>query len=208
MVQETVSFAEVVESSLTGWVAQSWQWDVAPPFGSLVAISDDKRTLFGVVHQIETGSVDPLRYPFAYQKTEQELMREQPQIFEFLKTTFSCVVVAYQEKSAISYLIAPEPAKIHAFVGHASENCVQKIVSDSHYLPLLFMHSSGIFNIDELLLAMIKNHVFGAFFSHDRLKNFVKNYAFMVGNDYRRIKLFLERLEHVIEQKKNGCAFQ
>src|SRR5688500_18584413 len=111
-------FAEVIESSLTGWLAQSWSWDTFPNFGSFVAIETKNRTVFGIVHQVQTGSMDPVRYPFPYQKTEEELLREQPQIFEFLKTTFSCITIGYQEKRIFSYLIAPEPPKIHSFVMH------------------------------------------------------------------------------------------
>ncbi len=94
-------FAEVIESSLHGWLAQSWQWDTFPSFGSIVTIQGKKRTHFGIVHQIQTGSMDPVRYPFPYQKTEEELLKEQPQIFEFLKTTFSCLIIGYQEKGSI-----------------------------------------------------------------------------------------------------------
>ena len=57
----------------------------------MVTIQAPGRTVCGIVHQVQTGSMDPVRYPFAYQKTEAELRAEQPQIFEFLKTTFSCL---------------------------------------------------------------------------------------------------------------------
>src|SRR5438105_1903017 len=113
---ETKAFAEIIESSLQGWVAQSWQWDYFPPFGSLVSVEQGKRTYIGLVHQVKTGSIDPVRAPFAYQKTEAELLRDQPQIFEFLKTTFSCLSLGYQEDGKLFYTLAPEPTKIHTFV--------------------------------------------------------------------------------------------
>src|SRR6478609_5317855 len=95
------AFAEVIESSLQGFTAQCWQWDNSPTFGSMVTIAGKKRTLFGLVHQMHTGSTDPVRYPFAYQKTEEELLREQPQIFAFLKTSFMCLIIGYQEGGKI-----------------------------------------------------------------------------------------------------------
>ena len=107
-------FAEVIESSLQGWLAQSWNWNCFPAFGSLVTIETKKRQLFGIVHQIQTGSMDPMRHPFPYQKTEEELLQEQPQIFEFLKTTFSCLTLGYSERERIIYLLAPEPPQIHS----------------------------------------------------------------------------------------------
>ena len=149
-------FAEVIESSLTGWLAQSWSWDKFPEFGSFVAIEGKKRTVFGIVHQVQTGSMDPVRYPFPYQKTEEELLKEQPQIFEFLKTTFSCITVGYQEKKSISYLVAPEPPKIHAFITHPSAELSKIFFASTRYMHLLFTHSAQIFNMDELMLALAK----------------------------------------------------
>lgn len=191
-------FAEVVESSLTGWIAQSWQWDTFPDFGSFVAIETSKRTIFGIVHQVQTGSMDPVRYPFPYKKTEEELLKEQPQIFEFLKTTFSCLAIGYQEKKSISYLIAPEPPKIHAFVMHPDIEISKTFFSSTRYLHLLFIHSSSIFNIDELMLAILKQHKALNILNQEKVASFMQTYSLLTGNDYRRIKLFLQRVEHII----------
>ena len=78
------AFAEVIESSLNSFTAQSWQWDKFPAFGSLVQIKNGLSTIYAIVHQVQTGSMDPQRTPFTYQKTQEELMAEQPQIFAFL----------------------------------------------------------------------------------------------------------------------------
>ena len=81
-------FAEVIEGSLDFFCAQCWVWDAFPRFGSLVQAKSNEFVILGCVVTIRTGSMDPMRYPFPYQKTEKELRAEQPQIFEFLKTTF------------------------------------------------------------------------------------------------------------------------
>jgi hypothetical protein len=190
MIKQGKSFAEVIESSLTRWLAQSWSWDTFPEFGSFIAIEGKKRTLFGIVHHVQTGSMDPIRYPFPYQKTEEELLKEQPQIFEFLKTTFSCVAVGYQEKKSIFYLIAPEPPKIHSFIAHPDGDMSKLFFSSTRYMHLLFTHAAHIFNMDELMLALLKQHM--------ELNTFMQTYSLLTGNDYRRIKLFLQRAEHMI----------
>jgi hypothetical protein len=191
-------FAEVIESSLTGWLAQSWAWDTFPEFGSFVAIEGKKRTVFGIVHQVQTGSMDAVRYPFPYQKTEEELLKEQPQIFEFLKTTFSCITVGYQEKKSISYLIAPEPPKIHAFVAHPSAELSKNFFASTRYLHILFTHASHIFNMDELMLALLRQHINLNILTQDKINIFMQTYSLLTGNDYRRIKLFLQRAEHML----------
>jgi hypothetical protein len=182
------AFAEVIESSLTGFLAQSWQWDQFPSFGSLV-------TIIGIVHQIQTGSMDPIRYPFPYQKTEEELLSEQPQIFEFLKTTFSCLTVAYLEHGTMFYMLAPEPVKIHAFVSLASQDISKQFFYHNNYLHVLFGLSHQIFNLDELLLALIRQQATLGAMPENRIQHFMETFSLLTGNDYRRLKLFLQRVE-------------
>ncbi len=191
-------FAEVIESSLHGWLAQSWQWDTFPSFGAIVTIQGKKRTHFGIVHQIQTGSMDPIRYPFPYQKTEEELLKEQPQIFEFLKTTFSCLIIGYQEKGHIYYMMAPEPPKIHAFVQPISLDLAKQFFSSQKYLHLLFSLSNQIANLDELLLAVLKQQGQLDTLSEAKLAAFIEDFSLLTGNDYRRLKLFLQRAQAIM----------
>jgi len=191
-------FAEVIESSLRGWLAQSWKWDHFPQFGSLVTIRSKKRILFGIVHQIQTGSMDPIRYPFPYQKTEEELKAEQPQIFEFLKTTFSCLTIGYQENHKLFYLLAPEPAKIHAFVEPIAPDRAKQFFAQEKYLHVLFSLQGQVFNLDELLLAMLKQQAQLNILSQGKVHTIMQAYSLLTGNDYRRIKLFLQRAQQIV----------
>lgn len=192
-------FSEVIESSLSCWLVQSWQWDIVPSFGSLVVIQTPKRQLFGVVHQIQTGSMDPMRYPFPYQKSHEELLQEQPQIFEFLKTTFSCIPLGYKEKGTIVYLLAPEPPTIHSFVSVMDTDLAKQFFYHDKYLHLLFNLSSQIAYVDELLLALLKQQIELGILREDKIDRFVQTYSLLIGNDYRRLKLFLQRAQSIIE---------
>ncbi|HEV2601171.1 MAG TPA: hypothetical protein VGT41_02635 [Candidatus Babeliales bacterium] len=196
--QRNNPFAEVIESELHSFLGQSWQWDTFPPFGSIVAIPAAQRTLFGIVYQIKTGSMDPVRYPFAYKKTEQELRDEQPQIFEFLKTSFSCLVVGYQEKGIMYYTIAPQPAKIHAFIEPISADLTRQFFASNRYLDLIFSLSNHIFNLDELLLATLKHQADLGILSEPKLSSFIESFSLHTGNDYRKLKLFLQRVEPLV----------
>lgn len=188
-------FAEIIESSLTGWLAQTWQWDDFPTFGSLVTVKGKKRILFGIVHQIQTGSMDPVRYPFAYQKTEEELLAEQPQIFEFLKTTFSCLILGYKEQSSIMYQFAPEPPKIHAFIEPIADDIYKEFFYSHRYLHVLFGLSHQLANLDELLLAILKHLHDYNLLTQEKIEHFIDAYLLLNGNDYRRLKLFLQRTQ-------------
>ncbi len=194
------AFAEVIASSLTSWLAQSWQWDLFPAFGSLVVVPQGERTLIGIIHQITTGSLDPMRTPFAYQKTEEELSKEQPQIFEFLKTTFSCWVMGYQENGAFYYQLAPNPPKIHAFVYNASSQFYKDFFADQRYLHLLFSHASQSPSHEELLLALLALRAQHQALSSKDLVGMAETFCLLTGNDYKRLKIFLHRAQALITQ--------
>lgn len=195
---EAKPFAEIIESSLASWTAQTWQWDVTVPFGSLVTIEEPERTLFGIVHQAQTGSMDPSRYPFTYQKTHEQLRNEQPQIFEFLKTTISCISAGYYEDKSFLYLLPPQPPRIHAFVRPSTAHEYESFFQNDLFLHLLFSLASMVFNIDELLLCIIKNLTARSIISSVQLTQTMRTYSLLTGGDYRRLKLFLQRSENLI----------
>lgn len=190
-------FAEVIESSLQGWTAQSWHYNKVPAFGSLVMIKTDNRILFGIVYQSQTGSLDGNHYPFAYQKTHEELLQEQPHIFEFLRTTFSCLLVGFIETSsspAIIYRTAPEPAPIHSFIQTVDNAYLEQFFKSEHYLHLIF-GASDVCKVDELLLALLSTIKSNNALYPTALSLFLDTFSVLIGNDYRRLKLFLQRIE-------------
>lgn len=202
-------FAEVIESSLDKILAQSWQWDYFPEFGSLVSIESNNKTTLGLVTHIQTGSMDPMRYPFPYKKTEQELLKEQPQIFEFLKTTFKVQVVGYingtssaetssaetssVETSCIQYLLPTKPCKIHSFIRKVDSKIAKQFFSNAKFLHLLFAFGNSIENLDELLLAVMKKLEQHKMLSKELMQDFCQTFSLLTGNDYIRLKIFLQR---------------
>ncbi len=186
-------FAEIIESSLDHYIAQCWQWNYFPRFGSLVFVNEGTKAILGIVTHIQTGSIDPTRTPFPYQKTEAELLAEQPQIFEFLKTTFTVQVVGYQEQS-IYYVIPPTPCKIHTFVAPCPPTLTTDFFSRADFLHVLFGYAHNISNLDELLVAIIKQLIEQKSFNQQILDSFCQSFTLLTGNDYRRLKLFLNRL--------------
>lgn len=194
------SFAEIIESNLSLWTAQCWEWDNSPSFGSLVITSHNSLQIFGIVHNIKTGSMDPIRQPVPYQKTEEELKQEQPQIFEFLQTTFTCITIGYQENNKIFYHLPDKPPKIHAFVSNATPEQYQQFFAQEQFLHLLFNLSNQIFNLDELLLAILKQLLQKKILSAESLDNFIETFAMLCKNDYQKLKVFLQRTDLLISQ--------
>lgn len=199
--QDKTAFAEVIESALDHFTAQCWEWDQFPSFGNLVTITNEPLTLIGFVTQIHTGSMDPMRYPFPYKKTEEELRAEQPQIFEFLKTTFTVQITGYANHEATTtsffYAVPPKPTKIHSFVHNASMDTCAAFFQKPHYLNVLFSFAESIPNLDELLLAHLNNLTQRQLLTKENLEDFCENFSLLTGNDYRRLKLFLRRVENL-----------
>jgi hypothetical protein len=195
-------FAEVVESCLENFVGQSWQWDFFPEFGSLVQVASNDITIVGCVFQVQTGSLDPMRYPFPYQKTEEELLREQPQIFEFLKTTFKVQILGYfnstQPVSRVIYLLPPKPSKVHSFIANTSSNVNEIFFQSAEFINILFSFANQIPNLDELLLAIVQKLAHENLLTNKFMDDFSQQFSLLTGNDYRRLKLFLRRVENLI----------
>ncbi len=189
-------FAEVIESSLHHWRGQSWQWDLFPVYGSLVTVTQGTMSYIGLVHDITTGSMDPTRYPFPFQKTEEELRKEQPQIFEFLRTTFASIALGYYQKGTIIYAAPPHPAKMHAFIEPITPDMHRDFLVKPHYLHRIFSLSNQIANIDDLLVAMLSEQHRIKPLTTPFITTFMHTYCLLTGNEYRRIKLFLQRIPH------------
>lgn len=189
-------FAEVIESSLHSFKAQSWQWDRFPTYGSFVTITQSSHTYIGLVYDIATGSMDPTRYPFPFQKTEEELKKEQPQIFEFLKTTFCTITLGYYHKGVMTYAAPPHPAKMHAFIAPITIEMQREFLTKPYYLHRIFSLSNHIANVDDVLIAMLSEQHRTTPLSASFINTFMHTYCLLTGNEYRRIKLFLQRIPH------------
>lgn len=198
--------AEIIESNVRSFIAHAWKWDSFPSFGSLVFVPHDDYAILGCVTHVETGSLDPSRHPIAYQKTQSELLSEQPQIFELLRTVFTVQVLGYyqyaqqaHEQGSFHYKIPPRPGKIHNFVGICSSSMHELFFKEQDYLHLLFSSSLQEQVIDELLLAIMSNLRGQSITISPIVRSMCAYFPLLVGNDYRRMKRFLKRVAPLIE---------
>ena len=196
--KEQIYFAEILESNITTWQAQCWQWDTIPEFGSLVTTNSHEQTLFGIIYDIKTGPIDPIRQPVAYQKTQEELEKEQPQIFEFLKTSFSSLSIGYIENNHFFYNLPPKPPKIHTFVGYATQKQYDICFASENFLHLLCNTTEQI-NLEELLLAIIQHQIKHNVLTSKRLHKLIESYFMLNKNNYLQTKTFLSRLQQFLQ---------
>ena len=192
---------EIVESSLSSWTAQAWNWKLFPPFGSLVVAHAESTYIFGLVHSITSGALDGNRTPYIYQKTEAELMAEQPHIFAFLKTTFTCATIGFEKQGTIICQLSPEPPRIHTFVAPATTQQIAHFLDNADFLHLLFSTQLS-HPVEELLLAFIVQVINLNIMSTDKLRDKLHTHIdklyFLTNNDYRRLTLFAQRVERLM----------
>lgn len=191
-------FGEIIQSSLPQWVGRCWEWDYRPNFGSLVTICQDGTILIGIVYQIQTGSSDSSRQAYSYQKTESELRELQPQIFEFLETTITCLPLGFIKKDQLYYQLPLQPPKIHAFINHISIEHATQFFQHVQYLHVLFGLSLQMPSTDELLLAILQEINTLNLITPEKFKQFIETFSVLTNNDYRRLKLFLQRAQHTV----------
>ena len=185
---------EVLHSTLSQWSTQAWKWDKCPDFGSVVCLESAGIQVFGVVYYIKTGSDDPVRQAFAYQKSEIELQQEQPQIFEFLKTDFSAVPLGYKIDNNIIYAMPPKPPKTHAFVRLATQQELDILLNGVGSVQALFSQYSKIEYFEELLLALLRYLESYNLVTRALLMQVSEQLSLVTANDYRRLKMFMDRV--------------
>ena len=182
---------EVVESSTAEFVAESRVIHCAPPFGSFVRVPSDV-TIFGLVFNVVTRSIEPNRRPSAYGMTEEELRYEQPQIFELLRTEFHAFTVGYSDESKVKQILPPSPPPIHSFVYLCSDEEIRDFTSNYDFLRTLVGNSKT--PPDELIIAAVRNTL--------RVRGEDGRYVVQVGkelsklirDDYDRLSSMLRRI--------------
>jgi len=191
-------FAEVIQSTLTMCTAQAWDWEQSPSFGDLVCIEHTDMVVYGIVTSIETGSTDPQRQPFAYQKTEAELRAQHPQVFSFLKTTFTIALAGYTARNTthgLRYTIPPTPARIHAFVRPTTAPEQEAFFATPHFFSVLWSSTGQDPLLDELIITLLASLISRNILTPELFEQYYHTLTLLLGNDYRRLKILLQRLE-------------
>jgi hypothetical protein len=198
MKNNSLSFAEILSSNLTTVQAQCWDWKQPPIFGSLVAIETNNTTIFGIISNIVIESSDPIRQPIAYKKTHEQLLQEQPQIFEFLQTNFDAIIVGYEDKEQIRYHLPSSPPQIHSFVSQPSKEKAQAFFKNSDFLNLLAQQTEATPNFHELLFAIIKQTKEQQLVTLTEMEQLLKAITVLLKADYTAIKTFINRAETLL----------
>jgi hypothetical protein len=145
---------EIIETNTKMFECQSVKLDESPDFGGFVKVISNDMTIYGIVFNICTMSEDITRKPVAFGLTEEELRRQQPQIFELMHTYFKVLIIGYK-KEGYRGILPPRPAKIHSFVYDCEREDLIDISKDLNFLKNILNGQTGI--EEELVASVIRN---------------------------------------------------
>jgi len=203
------SVGEVIEASTNSFTAESRLLDSPPPFGSFVRISPHSNhmteerdpfeedapatgTVYGLVMAARTVSREPNRRAASFGLNEDELRRDQPQIWELLATDFVCLIVAHAQDGAIQPYLPPRPPRLHAPVQLCSESEVCRIVEGFSFLRAISTAECEF--CDELMAASLREGYRCAGKDDEFFVRAGKELAALLTNDYERLAAILRKL--------------
>jgi hypothetical protein len=188
---EIERIGEVIESSTSRFTAQACELNGAPGFGTFVK-TDTPSVSYGLVFDIRTQSADANRKPTAYGMTEDELRREQPQIFELLRTEFDVVIVGHSGDRGPVQILPPQPPGIHAFCYPCDEREVKALTANGDYVRTILAASQ--LPSDDLIIASVRNAWAVRGFDMAYLVTLGKELSRLIRDDYERLSSLIRRI--------------
>lgn len=168
----------------------------ALPLASSAAPPSDP-AIYALVFAASTSSLEPNRRPSALGfADEDELSREQPQIFELLRTEFSGLLVAYSEGDGkpLRRHLPPRPPRIHSRVYPCDADEIRALTDDLSFLRVILLPSGGALPgvpADELAAACLRQARDVSFDDRAFLLRAGKTLAALLAEDYDRLQAIL-----------------
>jgi hypothetical protein len=178
-------------------------FEAAPTFAAPVTDTDPASVvLYGVVCHAETGALEAGRPLTAFGLDEDELRREQPQIYELLASRFTAALVAHADgagdQSPIRPYLPPRPPRPHARVWLCTDAETRRLTERLDYLRPLLTGAGSVagvaFPADELVSALLRN----AWRAHNGSEEFAlragRELSALLAGDYDRLRALISRM--------------
>ena len=146
---------EVVESTSTSFIAQCYRLDGAPALGALVRT--DSPDIYGVVGSVTTEPLDSVRPVLARGEdadTEEDVIRDNPQLARLLTSRFQVLIAGHVEDDITYQYLPPRPPRVHSFVYECNSEEISLFASRLDLLRLIL--NSGTSHSDEIVGAFIR----------------------------------------------------
>jgi hypothetical protein len=189
---------EIIESTSTRFVAESFELNQPPPLGSLVKVSlGEGRDLYGVVCYGETGGLDPRRRAVRRSSDEvhdEQIYRENPQLEHTLRTEFEILSVGMGEGGVVRQGLPSQPPPLHFSVHRCySEETV--LFTENLYYFRLLLGASGQVPVEQLLAANVRRVYEERGEDEEWLQRAARELANLLKQDYDRLMTVLYAIE-------------
>jgi len=194
---EAQRVGEVIEASITDFVAQCYELYQSPPLGSLVKTRDESVELYGIVYNATTSSFEPGRRPIARGKNEASeaaIYQSSPQLARLLRSEFEALVVGHRENDKLYHYLPPKPARIHGFVYLCPPEEVKEFSRSLAFLNILINTSLPVAT-DELIAACLRRMSQVQADPHAFLVAAGKELAILLSGQFNHLKAVLERIK-------------
>lgn len=132
---------EIIATSSTAFVAESFDLNRPPALGSLVkAAAGDDGEIYAVVSHGETRGLDPGRMAVRRSTEEvydQAIYREHPELQRTLRTEFTALLVGSSEAGRVRQHIPAQPPPLHYTVHLCTADEVRHFTERLYYFRLL-----------------------------------------------------------------------
>lgn len=199
---------EIIEANTTGFTARCAVLHEPPPFGAFVRVGDgavgnpgggvgreerEEVAVFALVALATTTGLDPGRRPTAFGLSEDELRRQQPQVFELLATDFTAITIGHASRGVVRSYLPPRPPRIHQRVWTCSSDEVIRLTDGAGFLRAILSRApSGI--ADELAAAAIRHAYEARNNDPEYLVSAGKRVAQLLREDVDRLQSVLSKL--------------
>ena len=144
-----MSIGEIIETTSTAFVAESFELNSSPPLGSLVVVHVSSETgtstdidLYAVVIYGQTIGLDPSRRAVRRSTDkvfDAEIYVQHPQLEHTLRTEFGAALVGFVADSVVRQHLPSQPPPLHYSVHTAPAEKVRRFTNSLHYLRLLLV---------------------------------------------------------------------
>lgn len=140
---------EIIETTSTGFVAESFELNQPPPLGSVVIVhvSEEADTpsgtdLYAVVTNGQTVGLDPTRRAVRRSTDkvfDDAIYERNPELKHTLRTEFGAALVGFMRGDVVRQHLPSQPPPLHYSVHKASTEQIREFTSQLHYLRLLLV---------------------------------------------------------------------
>ena len=192
----SVKIGEIIEARTDQFIAECYELHNSPPFGSLVKTAEGKLDIYAIVHNASTSSIEPGRRPIARGKQEtgeDDIYRNNPQLYKLLRTEFSGLIVGYRDGDAVYHYLSPRPAHVHGFVYQCSNKELLEFTRALDFLTIL-VNSNISYSSDELVTACLRQVAQAYDDKYAFMVKAGKNLALLLCNEPQRLDAVLRRM--------------